>query len=429
MGVKILFVGDMHLGRLPARLPDSLAGDSVDRRRLGPAGAWARTVDLALQQEVAAVVLAGDVVESANARFEALGLLERGVRQLTAAGIEVLAIAGNHDVDILPGLADMIEGFHLLGPAGTWSGHTISSAGPPAVHIVGWSFPRQVVRHSPLATGFPPLPTDCPTLGILHCDLLDSASPYAPVRRSELEDTGLDGWFLGHIHKPSLDATDGEPGYLGSLVGLDPTETGRHGPWLVSVTPGQITRQQVPVAPLRWEELEVPVADLEEPDQDLFPRLRESLLELQRSLGDELAETRVVGCRIRLTGRTPEHRQLAGAVARLESEPIEVTRQDTALFIEKIVDASLPALDLPLLARGNDPAALLAATLLALEDTAAPDTEQVAAARNELARIADFRNFAPLGLPPLTDQEVRQLLQRAGYRALEELLATRGETA
>ena len=116
---RLLFVGDIHLGRRPTRLPDELAG--LRPADLGPAAAWSATVAHALAERVDAVVLAGDVVESLGDRFEAYGHLQGGVARLTEAGIPVIGVAGNHDVLALPHLAQQVPGFQLLGAGGTWA--------------------------------------------------------------------------------------------------------------------------------------------------------------------------------------------------------------------------------------------------------------------------------------------------------------------
>ena len=54
--MKLLAVGDMHLGRVPASLPEALAGDA---RSLGPEVAWKRCVEAAVEHRVEAVLLAG----------------------------------------------------------------------------------------------------------------------------------------------------------------------------------------------------------------------------------------------------------------------------------------------------------------------------------------------------------------------------------
>ena len=89
MNAKLLFVGDIHLGKLPSGLPDRLVADTGVHQDLGPVGAWRRTVDQAVEQGVDAVVLAGDVVHAENARFEAFGPLVAGVEKLNRHGIQV----------------------------------------------------------------------------------------------------------------------------------------------------------------------------------------------------------------------------------------------------------------------------------------------------------------------------------------------------
>nr|WP_272508448.1 metallophosphoesterase [Salinibacter ruber] len=106
--------GDLHLGRYPSRTQSrdrAWAADSV----------WADTVSYAVEQAVDVVALTGDVVDDQNKRYEALGPLQRGLRRLEEAGIPVVAVAGNHDFDALPRLAEMVEAehFHLLGRGGS----------------------------------------------------------------------------------------------------------------------------------------------------------------------------------------------------------------------------------------------------------------------------------------------------------------------
>ena len=117
----ILAIGDVHLGVRPGGLPEDLDREGVDVRDLTPEAALLAAVDFAIDARVDAVVFAGDVVESTNARYEAIRPLELAVRRLLAEEIPVLAVAGNHDVEALPRLARMIEGFELLGRAGSGS--------------------------------------------------------------------------------------------------------------------------------------------------------------------------------------------------------------------------------------------------------------------------------------------------------------------
>src|SRR5690606_3201821 len=117
--MKLLCVGDIHLGRRPARLGAPVL-HRLDGSVPGPKVAWRRTVDLALADAVDAVLLAGDVDEQEDDFYEAFGDLREGVERLTAAGSAVLGVAGNHDVKVLPRLGDSVPGFQLLGRGGHW---------------------------------------------------------------------------------------------------------------------------------------------------------------------------------------------------------------------------------------------------------------------------------------------------------------------
>ncbi|MFH1843875.1 MAG: DNA repair exonuclease [bacterium] len=431
MNTRILFCGDMHLGRAPARLPVFLPEYDLRPHDLGPAAAWRATVDFACDQQLDAVVLAGDLVESDNARFEAAGHLQRGVQRLVAAGIDLYAVAGNHDVEALPRLAPSLAGFHLLGQQGNWSSAVIQPAGGPPVKLLGWSFPTRRVATSPLADGLPPDNGELPVLGVLHCDLEASGSDYAPVRRSDLIASYPRGWFLGHIHRPTLHENSSEPGYLGSLVGLDPTEQGRHGPWLVEITPGgEITRQQLPLAPLRWERVDIPVDRLENPAHDLQAVLTAGLLDYCQQLGDELACTRLLGCRVHLTGRCPAPRQLDLALANGELDRLVVSSDNVLCFLAGgVVNDSLPRRDLQRLALGNDPPALLARQLHGLTSEDEYGAELIRAARRQLRSAGESNRFRDLAPLDLTDESVRCHLIKAGFQALEEILAQREESA
>ncbi|MBW1884412.1 MAG: DNA repair exonuclease, partial [Deltaproteobacteria bacterium] len=265
--LTLLAIGDVHLGTRPGSLPEDLHEQGVDPRALTPEAALRTTVERAIEARVDAVLFAGDVVESTNARLEAMRPLEAAVHSLLDAGIPVLGVAGNHDVEALPRLADLIEGFELIGRDGRWQTRVIEKHGRPAVEILGWSFPERKVRSSPVAELLRnPIerthPARPPRIGLLHGDLDAPGGSYAPFSSRELERADLDAWLLGHIHKPTLPqgpSPDGsEPrGYLGSLVGLDPSETGPHGPWLVRVSRAdEVVLQQLAIAPLRWERFE-----------------------------------------------------------------------------------------------------------------------------------------------------------------------------
>ena len=433
--VRILFVGDMHLGRLPSRVPPAaLDQGGMNLRDIGPAGTWKRIVEAAIELEVDAVALAGDLVERDNAMFEAYGPLANGVRQLAEKGITVAGVAGNHDTRVLPKLAAEIDGFHLLGPGGTWSTLPVSGKNGLTINLAGWSFPSFHHTASPLLTA-PPQP-DGITFGLLHADLFDAGSRYAPVKSADLQNVGYRGWFLGHIHKPDPILTDGTPFYLGSVTGLKPTETGSHGPVLVQVdSGGNFEARRLPLATLRWEERDLDCSDLTDPAGDLAAHLLGELRDLHDSLENELDETLALGLRVTLTGESDDPAALEKAARVFEFGDAVIKLGETVLFVQKITNRVEARIDLLEVAGRSDPPGLLARQILALEnpgqpvpgvtDTAAVVDELVAAARRTIGKVDRETAFTPLvgEDSDLSTKQIKGMLARSGRLALAGLLA------
>ncbi len=426
----LLCVGDIHLGRRPSRLPEGI-GDWLRPEELAPSAAWAAAVEAAIARRVDALLLAGDVVDAEDDFFEAYTHLRRGVDRLLEAGIRVLGVAGNHDVRVLPRLAAEIEGFVLLGAGGEWRIEALRDrAGHEIARVLGWSFAEREQRASPL-DGLPGgLGGETPLLGLLHCDLGATRSRYAPVARGALADSAPDAWLLGHVHKPDSMQGPRPIGYLGSLVGLDPGETGARGPWLLRLGdgPGGIEMSQLPLAPLRWEIQELRVDDLERSER-LEEGVVGALEALHGRLADGLGKTSAVGCRIRVVGECERFLELDAAIAAADPGALLRRFEGVVYFVEGIENRARPARDLAAMARGDDPAALLARRLLLLE--ADPDDAE----RAELIRRARAALEAEARAPAwgvldtaaaLDDRALAERLRSAGRRALERLLEQRG---
>ena len=436
---SILAIGDVHLGTACSGLPGGLSNWGFDPRELTPAAALQSAVDFAIERQVDAVLFAGDLVESTNARFEAMAPLEECVRRLLEQGIEVIAVAGNHDVEALPRLAALIDGFTLLGAGGRWQAVTLSKSGSPFAQVVGWSFPERYVRESPVAlllgerlpAPSPPLPR----IGLLHADLGATGGRHAPVRQAELDDTGYDAWLLGHIHKPSLEAlpaSDGNrpSGYLGSLAGLDPTETGPHGPWLLKF-PGArgLELEQVPLAPLRWERIAVSMDGIDHVE-DVPDKLLAAAENHLLSLSQAGRPPRALGLRVQLGGSSAVYSDIRKWIADAGWKAMVRVVDGTVVFFNKVTDAMMLHLDLEAIASGDDPAALLARRLLLLGQDDERAVELLGRTRERLGEIANQDFWNPIqehrnATDPLSDDALCDLLLRSGKAALTEMLAGR----
>lgn len=422
--MKILCAGDLHLGRRSSRLPRRLDG-----RAHSAAGGWERIVDLALREGVDVVALSGDLVDRENRFYEAVGPLEAGLRRLAAAGITTVAVTGNHDFDVLPRLADSLASggsgsdtadasgsatsgpaasgsapLRLLGRGGVWERATIRR-GDRVVHLDGWSFPSQYVRESPLSSYELPVPDDGVVLGLLHADLEQPGSPYAPVLLPELRARPVDFWLLGHIHAPYLHEGAGLAPvlYPGSPQALDPGERGAHGAWIVTIEPGRrFGARFVPLSTVRYDEVVIDLtgaADTGEVDGRVLEGVRAHLAALEDD-----GVLRCVSCRLRVVGRTAVHRQLASHLENLTTDLALSERGMTGLA-EKVEVATRPAYELAELARGGDPVGVLARILVGLEGGA--------------AEVAAEGAGSDTGAPTSFDDEEARLLRDAERAAAE----------
>ena len=413
--MNLLAVGDMHLGRVPTSLPEPLAGDA---RSYGPEVAWQRCVRLALEQEVEAVLLAGDVVDRERDFFAGYDQLRNGVEQLLAAGIRVLAVAGNHDTHVLPRLADAVDGLELLGRGGRWQSVELSAG-----TVLGWSFPSRRVTRSPLAEWTDP-GGKRPRIGLLHCDRDQPDSVYAPVTSSELAQAPIEAWLLGHVHRPDLDANDPPAGYLGSVSALRASETGARGPWLIEVDGQTIQARQIALAPLAYDALTLDVGDLDQPGDLDGAMLAAARLRIARRI-DVDALPDALGLRFRLVGRHSLAREIAETAQRTLEQQMVFEESGCQVFLDKVESAISVPLDLGALANQPDPAGAIARDLLLL---GGPDCDErrrlVAEARSRMQAAVEITELQPVATEISIDQAADRLI-RIGHAALSRLLETR----
>ncbi len=362
--LRVLCAGDLHIGRKSSKVPSEF-----DDPRHSCAAAWASVVDLAISERVDLVALSGDMVDRANRFFEAIGPLERGLRRLDEAGIETVAVAGNHDFDVLPNLADTLDSsqLHLLGRGGGWERLTIRQEGRPVLHVDGRSFTQETVFENPLE-GYSCSNDGIPILGLLHADLDQAQSRYGPVSLADLRRQPVSFWLLGHIHRPYLYSDDVGPSvlYPGSPQAMDPGEPGVHGAWIVEFKKdGTVDQRLLPLSTVRYETIPVDVTGLDTEDscqQAIAAALRDALSKAAENRGSLLC----LCCRLRLTGRTALHRKLPNLI-RSAKDDLWRTVANVTGIVEQVIFETQPALDLASIAVRNDPPGEIARLIRAFE--------------------------------------------------------------
>lgn len=426
MALELLCAADFHLGRPIRQLPEGIDGADCSPRK-----AWERFIDLALKRRPLAVLLAGDIVDKDNRYYETFPLLEDGIGRLDQNGVRVVAVAGNHDHEPLTQMAGRIEGFTLLGAQGRWEQQAIEADGRPALLLRGWSFDRDHVLSNPFDDyDFAP-GGDVPVVGLLHGDLGASQSRYAPFQLSDLQRTQATAWVLGHTHTPGVRSEQSPLAfYCGSPQGLDPSETGTHGAWLLRVdSPAKTSAEQLALAGLRWEVGEVKLDEVTDED-DFREALHAAIPMLNERILVELGPARVVGCRLTLTGRSRAHRQAEDWAEQASGQRAR-NIDGIDYFVDKIINQAQPDLALDQMARANDLPGLLARKLLLLENqTPAEDYRALLdQAQRKLHKTWDDSNYQTGEAEELSDQRLRETLLRAGAIALDGLLKTKRDAS
>ena len=409
MALQVLVTGDIHVGRSSTRLPESFPAGSARA-----VNGWQAVVDHAIEHRFDLLLLTGDIADQDNKFWEAVGPLASGIGRLAEHDIQTIAVSGNHDHDVLPRLADQLEGsgaFRLLGREGRWERHSVEVEGRVILHVDGWSFPAPFVDIDPVAEYFSGRPGEgIPVIGLVHGDLDVPASRYAPLSLARLRSQPVDGWVLGHIHKAQLVA-DAAPFvlYPGSPQAMDFGEPGAHGAWRFRVDAGGVsTPELVPLSCCRYEDVPVEIADAE--DEAALERLvHGAVQEVEARCRDESGEIlRALVLRLRLTGRSSIFDRVADVGREVSAYTGSLAGLTTR--IADVCSEVLPAVDLASLARGTSPLAVAARLLSLLESD--PDCEEirqlVAEARIQIEEVAGGRDYLALhGTAPVDDETAR----------------------
>ena len=419
--MRLLLTGDLHIGRSSTGI-SSLAGSG----ELRASTAWAAW-SVHLEEEVDLVCLSGDVVDKENKFWEAIGPLERGVKRLASRGIRTVAVAGNHDYDVLARLTEILpqQDFRLLGRRGQWERLTIEEDGRALLHVDGWSFPRERVYESPLDSYDLSPDSSTPVLGIVHGDLDVLGSSYAPLETGRLFGAGPNAWLLGHIHKSSLVSARSGSWilYPGSPQALDFGETGLHGVWTLEVDHRIGSPEQTPLSTARYDYLDVDVAGAESASE-----VEAAILRSIRQAAKTCAEAGApylscIGLRVTITGRTPIAHRLEEITKNLVDD-LAIREGNAAVEIDRLRVSALPDVDLYEYAGAKSAPGAVARLLLALDDPA-PGRDVIdllARTKRELTNVDGHKHFAMLEEREITDEIARAYLRDRARALLTELV-------
>lgn len=343
---RFLHTGDLHLDSPFAGLVADAPAHVAAALRDATLSAWDRIVDLAVEERVDFVLVAGDAFEHANRTLLAQIRFRDGLARLGAAGITSFVVTGNHDP--LSGWEPAVEwpaSMHRF-DADAVGAVSVFREGAEIARVYGISYAVRDVTDN-LAIRFR-RHADAPyAIGLLHANVggQPGHQAYAPCTVSDLRATGIDYWALGHVHKPGV-LSQAHPVivYCGNPQGRDPGEADPRGCWIVDVTSGGATTPRfVPVDAVRWSLLEVSIDGIDNED-DLVERTAAAVAAARDEAG------RPIVAQVTIVGRGPMHDSLArggvlGDLQRLATERIGAEGGNWA-WISRVHDATRPVVDL-----------------------------------------------------------------------------------
>ncbi len=328
---KFLHAADIHLDS-PLRGLDRYEGCPSDEIRGATRRALENLVRLAIDEQVAFVLIAGDVYDG-DWKDHNTGLwFVRRMAELRDAGIKVYLIRGNHDAknkmtrDLR--LPDNVTSLDVNKPQTCLLDHV-----PVAIH--GQGFASQAVVED-LAANYPAGDPGCFNLGLLHTSVngREGHDRYAPCTVESLRTKNYGYWALGHVHtREILDDRDGPIAFPGNLQGRHIRESGPKGCLIVTVEGHQVAATEFrSLDVLRWETCKVDASDLDNLD-DVAQRFQDQLPDQMAG-----ADDRFLALRVEVIGESALHDKIVAQIDQLAWDLRSTTtdRGRGRVWVEKV---------------------------------------------------------------------------------------------
>lgn len=417
---QFLHTGDIHLDS-PLKGLAGHDGPAAELIRTATRQALTNLIDLAITEEVAFVVIAGDLYDGDWRDYQTGLFFVRQMARLASARIPVYLIWGNHDAESQItkrlSLPDNVNVFPSRKP------QTLKLDGLP-VAIHGQSFKQRDITEN-LVPAYPAPVAGYFNIGVLHTGIggMGGHANYAPCSMDDLVNKGYDYWALAHVHQGGVLNERPHVVFCGNLQGRHVRETGPKGACIVSVKDGAVDV----VAPARcsvvhWARINV-AADEAHHLNDVIDAMRDAI---NRAVVD-CDKGRLLACRIEITGRTQLHAQLPTAIEQLtaEARASALALGETAAWVERIFINTQAAFDNSTAATRGD---ALSDIQKIVEDAAFDGelTAQIGEAVGDLVRKLPHElrtELEPGALLDAANGDYKSLIQRAGHDLMARLEA------
>ncbi|AIA30094.1 metallophosphoesterase family protein [Leptospirillum ferriphilum] len=328
--MKFLHAADIHLDSPLLNLA-LWEKEQFDRIRRATRDAFEGLIDLAIEQRVAFLILAGDLYDQDNPNMQIALFLRNQLRRLDKEGIRVVIAKGNHDAaNKITSALDLPENTTVL------DYKTPQTLVFPEwdVAITGQSFREGPITEN-LILSYPKATSGLFNIGVLHTSLSGSTEHdvYAPCSLTDLTSRHYQYWALGHIHKGAILSKDPWVVYPGNLQGRHAKETGPKGAVLVEFEGTSVLSADfVALDIVRWQQVPVDLSGTGS-EGEMVNTLRTALSGAVRE-----SEGRPVAVRLLLTGETPLLPLLERKPDYIRQTVLELADEisEEGLWIEKI---------------------------------------------------------------------------------------------
>lgn len=253
--LKILHTADLHLDSPFA----GLTPEQAVLRRAEQRTVLDRLADLANEEQVDLVLLAGDLLDGERVYRETVDTLSQTLSRIRA---KVFIAPGNHDP------YNAASPYAL--PIWPDNVHIFTSPRPEPVPLSELNCTVYGAAFTSDRSDCAPLEGFCATgaglnLMVLHGNT--AGRDYAPVAPAQIAASGLDYLALGHIHQASGLQKSGSTfwAYPGCPEGRGFDEPGEKGVLLLDIAPGQVSSRACPLSLRRYEILDVDLTDCADP--------------------------------------------------------------------------------------------------------------------------------------------------------------------
>ncbi|SAL73989.1 metallophosphoesterase [Caballeronia peredens] len=335
--MRFIHAADIHLDS-PLHGLAAYADAPAEMLRSASREAFAKLVDIAVEEAVDFMVIAGDLYDGTWRDYNTGIFFCREMGRLRRAGIPVYVLFGNHDAE-----SEMTTQLQLPDNVYTFSTRKPQTFRIDGLKVAlhGHSFREKAVTTN-LVTAYPAPVEGYFNIGVLHTALEGSSmhATYAPCSIAELHAKQYHYWALGHVHEYAIWQEASTIVFPGNLQGRNIRETGRRGAVIVSVSETEeVSVERLFIDVLRWESVTV--------DASQAATLDEVALAVGRALETlvEAAASSVPhAVRVTITGATQAHGALFGLEAQLRAEVLAqiAAISHDRLWLEKVKIATEP---------------------------------------------------------------------------------------